>query len=1218
MSSLFSKAVLVFILCLFSIQYAKAQDIKIQYNQTPIKTILKEVTKQTEYNFVYSGFLVDIDKKVSINFQGKREAIKTLLDKIFDGTSIVYEIKGKQIALLSNSIKKGSLDNTGNQTKKGTISGKITDETGEPIIGVAVKNEKNGKVTISDFDGKYTIEAKEGERLSFSIIGMETYSTLVGKNMIVDIPMKTDAIALGDVVVTGYQTISRERATGSFAIIKSDDLQQKPTANISSVLNGLVPGLAVQNSGVDGQTRFIIRGQGTLQSDQVDRDPLIVVDGFPINGYSSGSDSPLTNIKDPFSTINPNDVESITVLKDAAATSIYGARAANGVIVITTKKGKEGTKLDISVDAYTSVSSKVDLDYAFNMASAGNQFRLLELMQKYEPINLTGSYDPYTTATARIRYMSEAYSMLFERDSKGNLSAEDYNTRKQQLIGYADQGLWKRDINKYLFRNMTRQQVNLALRGATEKINYSFSTSYDGENGYSKGNGNSRILLNMASTAKLTKNLSFSVNLNTVFSKRENNGTDLSTLKSYISPWSRLADDNGNFIHVPTSSTVYYPILMSAYEGKTPASWFYNPVSDRQYQDVSSNNMNYRVQGGFDYKTSWGLKLSTKGQYEYRRFESYSGYDVESFYVRNYYNTYSKMNTSTGRYESYFPTGGIFTDSGDKYKGYNLRGQADYNKRFGKHEITLLAGTEVTSSTTDNVPSITRYGFNKNTYSVQSTPDYVTRNNNIFGTSTLMPYAGLGTLASYEERYFSVYANAGYSFNDKLSLTASFRTDATNYQAEDVRDKFSPFWSVGGSWLLSKERFMQDISWINMLKLRSSIGVAGVSAGKKGNSSVTTLKVYPGNITYSNNKPFSVIAMRGNPTLTWEKSRTLNIGMDFSLFSNILYGSLDYYNKYSYDVLAKATVPVISQGVTTATFNNAVVQNNGIELSLGTNMRITGDLVWDGTLNASYNNNRVKEYNVTSSSATMNLDFLEGYPLNSIAVLKPKGYTKEGYIILQGKDGKDEIIKDYTSSHTGDQINRQTGGTIDDLNYTYYLGSYTPKYELGFSNKFSYKGLTLSFMITGRFNYYVSRGDYFNGYRSESSSISKHLDGSFKVYDEGYANQTKYSYFPLYNDDNNAAFKASYCYMYMYNSQLMLRNNYERGDHIRLQEVYLGYDFPKSIISKQNVFNRINIYAQATNLGVIWSACKDFDPEYGFGSIKPMPTFTFGVKLNFK
>lgn len=1191
---------------MFALQ-AYAQQININVKNSTLESVLKTITQQTGYRFTYTD-AINAQKtmvSVDVNNTAPLEFFKTF----FGNYGISYKVSNKLVSL--SPLKQESV-------KKRTVKGKVTDDNGATIPGAAVRNATTGTITVSDMDGNFSIAASEGDKLQFTAIGMADFSTTVGKNDIVNAVLPLDIIALDDVVVTGYQTISKERATGSYSTVSANVISQKPTANISSVLNGMVPGLSVASNAVDGQTRFIIRGQGTLQSSQIDKDPLIVVDGFPINGFSTDNDNPFTNIKDPFSTINPNDVENITVLKDAAATSIYGARAANGVIVITTKKGKAGEKMQISADAYFSVGQKADVEYYFNMASAENQFRYLELMQNYEPIDL-GYYNPYTTKWKKM-YMSDAYSMLWEKDSRGTLSDSDYQARKAELLNYAEQQLWKKDIEKHILQNTIKQNYNLALRGATEKINYAFSASYNKEDGYSIGNANRRIIINMGAVTKLTKNLSFNININTTFAKRDDNGVSLGSLKAIMSPWSRLTDDNGNFIHVPASNTVYYPILMSEYEGKTPASWLYNPVTDRQYQNFTSNNMNYRIQGGFDYKTSWGLNLSAKGQYEYQMFDIKRMYDAESYYVRDMYNTYSKYNAASGKYESFFPAGGIFTDSGDKYESYNLRGQADYHKKIGKHDIVALAGTEIISATTNNIPSITRYGFNKNTYSVLSTPDYVTMYEDIFGDYWYMPYSELGSLSLYEERFFSIYANLGYTFNDKYSITASFRTDATNYQTKETREKFSPFWSVGGSWMVTKEKFMEQATWVDMLKLRASIGVAGVSAGKKGNSTVTTVETNPGDITYTNNQPYSTISMRGNPTLTWEKSRTLNIGVDFSLFENKLYGNIDYYNKLSYDVLAAATVPVISQGVNKTVYNNAKIQNNGIEVSLGTNINIAKDFIWNGQLNLAYNNNLVKEYNVTSSSPTMiNVDFLQGYPLNTILVLKPKGYTADGQIILQGKDGSEEIIKDNKTSHVGDQIERQNGKTVDDLNYTYFLGSYTPKYELGFSNRFTYKGLTLSFMITGRFDYWVNANNRFDASQStDAANMGKHLDGSFEVYDQGYENQTEYSYFPLYSDANKNHFNASWAYMRMDNSQQMFDTQYKRGDHIRLQEIYLGYNLPKRILSKTKIFEGVNIYAQATNLGIIWSSCKDFDPEYTWGTLKPMTTFTFGLKLNFK
>lgn len=1208
-----TKGIITFCTCLIiSIALSDnlfAQHLKINFSNTPLKTVLKAVTEQSGYNFVYSDAVkVAVEQKVTCSIEknatnGKtftQDEIKTLLSQLLKGTNLSYSLKGNHIALYPKGYEQ-------NQSK--TLNGVITDETGEPLPGVTIQNKATGKITASDIDGRYNIEAEEGDELLFTFVGMQDFSSIAGKSSVANIIMKTDAIALENVVITGYQTISKERATGSYVIVNSEVIAQKPTSNISDILGGIIPGLAVSSNSVDGTPRFVIRGQGTLQKDQLDKDPLIVVDGFPINGYSTNSD--------PFSTINPNDVENITVLKDASATSIYGARAANGVIVITTKKAKGSSKLDISADAFVSVSSKPDLDYAFNMASAENQFRYVELMNKYTPVNISGTQDPYLMATARRVYYAEPYSLIWEKNTRASISEQEYSAKRAELIALGNNKIWEKQIKKYLMRNAVKQQYNMALRGSSERIDYAFSASYNSNDTYMVGNGGKRVNLNMQSSAKITKNLSFNVSLNTVFSKTKNNGESIENLKTYVSPWTRFIDESGNYLHVPTAKTIYYPILLSEYNGKTPASWLYNPVEDLKYRHNTTKSLNYRVQGGLNYKTEWGLGLSAKGQYEYGRTDGKNMYDIDSYYVRDLYNTYSTLNPATGLYESYLPAGGVFTDTGNKYDSYNLRGQADFNRTFGKHTISAIAGTEVISSTTDVIPSVTRYGFNKNTYSVLSTPDYVTRKPNIFGVNSLMPYQGLGALSQFIERYFSAYANASYTFNNKYSITGSFRTDATNYQTKETREKFSPFWSVGGSWIMTQENFLKDVKWLNMLKIRASIGIAGVSAGKNNNSTVTTLKTYPGNITYTNNEPFSVIAMRGNPSLTWEKSRTLNIGVDFDLFGSRLYGSIDYYNKYSYDVLAKATVPVISQGTDSANYNNAKVSNKGIEISLNSNIRIAGDLRWSGNLNIAYNTNKILEYNVTSQSPILNMDYLKGYPIDAITVAKLKGYTKEGFVILQGKDGKDETLVDYTSSHLGDQIERQNGMTLDDHNYFYYLGTSTPKYEMGFTNRFTYKGITLSFLITGRFNYWVYKNQIFD-YNMNNPYFSKELDRSFKVYDEGYANQKKYVAFPLYNDENANVFTAAHAYNYTYNMQLKNIDSYQKGDHLRLQEVYLGYELPTKLLDKQRVVKSATIYLQGSNLGLIYSSKKGFDPDYVYGNIKPMRTFTFGIKVNFK
>ena len=1182
---------------------ASAQKISVRVEAGSLDEAFQQIIGKSKVQLVYNTGVASAIHCAGAEFTNKE--IHEILETLLAGTGLTYKAQNGIYMINRQAIPE-------TPQQKTVIKGKVKDNRGALLPGVSVMVKGTTIGVATDVNGEFELVLSDKSPvLVFSFVGMKTKEITAEGVKPLNVVLEEDSEILEDVVVTGYQTISKERATGAYSIINAKDLEQKPTVNISSALNGLVPGLAVSSSPVEGTARFIIRGKGTLQDSQTDSDPLIVVDGFPVSGYSDDSD--------PFATVNPNDVESITVLKDAAATSIYGARAANGVIVITTKKGKAGNKLDISADAFWSVSSRADLDYLFNMASAENQFRYVELMNQYSPI--TVSNDPYTNPRYHANYMSEPHRLIFERDIKGNITADEYEQTKQRLIEAGNRGVWKDDLNDYIFRHALRSQYNVALRGTTERMNYAFSASYDDEKGYLKGNDSRRVMLNMSTAAKLTKNLTFNIALNSTFSNKDNNGPDLYTMSRYISPWTRLVDDNGNFIHVatdmtmPWGATIYEPILNTVYEGKTPADWHFNPAEDRQYTENETKAMNYRVQGGFDYATTWGLDLSAKGQYEWRRTKKHEGYAPESYFVRNLYNTYSTLNPTTGMYDTYFPLGGIFTDNGNEYEAYNLRGQASYNYADDRHALTLLAGTEILSSTLENIPSVTRYGYNEYTNSVETTPDYNKDVTNIFGQPKKMPYKTLGTLSTWEDRFFSVYANASYTYHNKYSLTASFRTDASNFQSKSQRDKFSPFWSVGASWLLSHEKFLAAASWLDQLKLRASFGIAGVAAGKRGTSSVTTLATHPGNAVFPGS--FNSISTRGNETLTWEKSRTFNVGLDMSVFGNKLSGSIEFYNKFSYDVLSDATVPTISQGTPSALFNNAEVLNRGVELSLSSNLRIAGDLKWRGTLNYAYNHNEVKKFDLMTPYYASYPGYVKNYPTDLILVMKPAGYTPEGYVVLQGKDGTQQTILDEESSHDGETIGRSKGESLADNNWFYYLGSYTPKSELSFSSQFVWKGLTLSFMITGRFGYYTYKDDEYDT-RTNLASYSKHLDRSFAVYDEGYANQTGYSALPLYNDENYQTYINTIGETTMYFISSNFASSYISGDHIRLNEVYLGYDLPERLLARQNVFKRVNIYAQASNLGLIWSKNGEMDPDYPAGNLKPMPTFTFGLKLSFK
>ena len=344
------------------------------------------------------------------------------------------------------------------------------------------------------------------------------------------------------------------------------------------------------------------------------------------------------------------------------------------------------------------------------------------------------------------------------------------------------------------------------------------------------------------------------------------------------------------------------------------------------------------------------------------------------------------------------------------------------------------------------------------------------------------------------------------------------------------------------------------------------------------------------------------------------------LGADVAFFGHKLSGSIEFYNKFSYDVLANTTVPVISQGETSMLLNNAEILNRGIEFTIGSDLPVAGNLSWSGMLNYSYNHNELKKFGYTGPYMPVGPSYVVGHPIGSVGVLKAVGYTQEGYVLLEGKDGTRETIMDYNSSHVMDFVIPREGETFNDSNWAYYLGTLAPTSSLSFSNQFSWKGLTLSFMITGQFGYYVSTTsfDSFSPDSRNSAAYSKRLNRALEVYDEGYTNQTSYSELPLYTDSNVDAFRSGETYSATIGAAMYFKSSFVKGDHIRLNEVFLGYDLPENLLAKQGVFSRVNIYAQASNLGLIWSANGKMDPDYPIGSLKPIPVFTFGLRLGFK
>jgi len=1180
-----------------------SQQITLTQKNAKLEDVFKQIMKQTDYHFLYLTPMLTKAKPVDIELHDA--SLSEALTQCFDGQPLTYVIENNTVVVRMKELPSAP------------VRGRVTSATGEPIPGVTVLVKGTNKGTATDGNGYYELQVSpEDKVLIFSGIGLKKQEIAISGLSQINVVMQIEITNLVEinVVSTGYQVIPKERATGSFVKVDEEMLDKKPVVNIASALIGLTPGMTATSS-TDGQfNRFLVRGQGTFQQ-LIDRDPLVVVDGFAIQGVSQQGTG-YNDEKNPFSSINPNDVESITLLKDAAATSIYGARAANGVIVITTKKGKKGESLRVNFGSFVSVTAKPDLDYTYNMASLSSTVKYLENLEKYSLQYNDSWKDPYYSTTNPFIYLSKAAELLHEYKRKSNITQDQYNAGISALM--ADEGKWKDDYNTYLFRNQVNQQYNFNVTGNTERNSYVFSAVYDKELSTSIATEKSKIVLNFSNTYELSKRLSFTFGVNTHFGKNVNNGYGITELMNSTSPYTRLKLDDGTYPHFPTTSTVYRPIYNAKFAGKLPVSWDYNPLKDRDARENTSNIFNLRLQSSLNYKIIEGLNLSLKGQYEKNTYTNRVLYTPESFLMRNYNIQFSTLNTTTGKYATYFPSGSMYSEGGEKYTSYNFRGQLDYNKTFfTNHEISSILGAEILSSTSNTDPRYTRYGYNPNTNAVMTIPDYMTRVTNIFGVSTFYPYATLPGLSSYEERFLSAYFNVNYTYKRKYTITGSARSDASNFVSDEVRNKISPFWSLGGAWNISKENFMQGISFIDNLKLRASYGIAGLAAGKRSVSTLTTVSVGSPSLTGTNNEPYNGVSLRGNPTLTWEKSRTTNIGLDFSMFMGKLYGSLEYYYRYSYDVLAPAPVPYIAQAQSTATYNNAIIANKGIELSLGSRQNITNYISWKGDLNLSYNKTAVLEHLAipTGVGSYNGSVYYPGRPISVIYAYKLIGYTPEGYPKMEGKDGTIQIVTDRASTHLYDLLNGAKGQTIDSSNWLRYYGTTVPVVNIGLTNTFKIHNFTVSFMLTGKFGYFFKRTDGPSNAQT-SAAYAKTLDNAFANDKNGYTGA--YTEMPLYNDNNATVFNTGFAYPYMTNLHYSSDAMIEKGDHIRLNEIYVGYELPNTVFGSKSAIKSLNVYAQARSLGILWSANKlGIDPDYQWYSVKPMPMCTVGFKLSF-
>ncbi|MBK5722350.1 SusC/RagA family TonB-linked outer membrane protein [Dysgonomonas sp. Marseille-P4677] len=1070
------------------------------------------------------------------------------------------------------------------------VTGHIVDKLGEPLIGVTVLNENTKRGSMTDLDGNYKIIAKTGDNLIFRYIGMKTVEvTLRQGQSNINMTLEDDENVLEDVVVTGYQTISKERATGSYAILTSKSLENKTDVNLISRIEGLVPG--INTKGTNGYDKAIIRGRSTVEGNS---NVLYVVDGIP---YEGNTDIYLGETTNPLKYINPNDVANITVLKDAAAASIYGARAANGVIVITTHRGRVG-KTKVSYNGTVRFSEAPSLS-SLNLT---NSSELVDYFQTaYNSVTPGNKVikDKYNTWNERI-FRDPVFDALVAYDS-GSI---DKNELDKSLAYYSSLDN-RNQIYDEFSRTAITHQHTLSVSGGNDKYKFYLSGNFINNNEHDKYSSSKQYAINSKNdfniSSKLSAHLNLTTNINSSDQSNYNTDSYASLLQKYPSYY-MLKDENGNLLNLPNGRGEVYK---SNFElDKLIDAGLYNEYY-YPTQDMNSNlrsvKTNYiRIQGGFNWKIIDGLSASATYQTEIVNSKKKEHFLEESYYMRSNINDAAQINQGVITYN--VPIGGRLNERRSDQQSYTLRGQLNFNKTLGKdHTITALGGAERReNNSTSSEKTLLGYDENGMRYITQDKISQLGKtinstqsiSNNYVDNTIFKLYVGDGLA-----RYVSFYGNASYSYRQRYDISVSARLDESSLFGRKAENKWKPIWSSGASWHISKEDFMKDIDWINYLKLRLTYGIGGNSPS---NSTGIFAKVSSvEKDTYTNLYPLAYIKEPKNEKLTWEKTATTNIGIDFSLFDSRLGGSFDYYQKRSTDLLGdKAADPTL--GWSLIRLNYGAMNNKGVEIALNGLIIKTREFSWNTTLTYTYNKNKLKDFRgAQTRDAFLYNDVLQlEKPISSVYSARYAGLNEKGEPLFYNQN--DEKV-------SFDKI------TKDDLVYS---GTRIPKYTSALMNTFSYKNLELSFKLM-----------YYGGHVIRDQSL-KWLTGEETVN----FNRESLNFWKKPGDELNSDGEPNLNIGPALNSDATRSSwilgwqsrdtNIKKAHYIKLRNINLVYRIPKSILNKMNI-EQLALSFQADDL-VSWTSNGKIDPEttsqdkeYYYVYMRPMPAFSFGININF-
>jgi len=1088
---------LVFVMHISARSYSQNSKLSLNMQNVSIKQILERIEDQSEFRFLYSDSKINVEKKINVDFTNS--SIENVLNNIFKGSEVNYKIVNRQI-LLSTELENGPVP--GQQQK--SVFGKVTDTSGGSLLGVSVvvKGTTNG--TITDVDGNYSISnIPEKGALQFSFVGMKTQEIVIGTKTTINVVMEEETVGLNEVVVVGYGTQKKVNVVGSIAQISGEKLENRPIPNLSSGLAGVLPGVTVtQSTGKPGAngTTVSVRGVGSFGATP---DALVLVDGIP----------------GTMNDINVEDVESISVLKDASTAAIYGARAANGVILITTKKGKEG-KTQINYNGYVGWQAATEFP---NQANS------------WEYAQMANVITPNTYTEAQIA----AYKAGNDVDNYPNTNF----------------------LKEVFSRNGITTSHDLSVNGGTDKSKYFVSFGYLNQQGLVQKNYYERYNARVNLTTQLYNNLTLSVHLSGSSEDRNepqpNGSVDVGALEGIVTYAVRFPS-----IYVGKYSNGTYGVGNNSVG--TPVSW----LESASYLRTPSTKLNNNVK--LDWNVMKDLTLSGIVGYNYMIDNSLS------------YRASQILNPNLS-----LPTSFLNQFRNEtKYK--TVQGLANYSKTIGTHNLGLLLGYSFEAQDI-SLFSGYRESFPSNDYTEMT-----------MGGSSNQQAAGY-TAGWALQSYFGRFK---YDFRQKYLFEATVRYDGSSRFPSG--QKFGTFPSIAGGWRVSEEPFFKPLAnVISNMKLKSSWGILG-------NQNISNYP-YQSTLTSGLNYPIGGVLANGagvtvltDPTIHWESTRTIDGGLELSLFRGLIDLDASYFMKNTYDILYQPSSSVSSVlGMSLSQMNMGKLRNSGVEVQISHQKKIR-DFNYKVTGNLTVVNNKVMSLGVggvqqLSGMVGNGSNLFIGYPMQMYY-----GYLTDGVFMNSSEIASwANQTKVNPSSQAGDiRYKDLNDDNIVDQKDMTYLGSNIPKFNYSFSLDAGYKGFDVKVLFQGVAN--VS--GYLSGYAGWAfntlGTIQKwQMDGYF--------------------DPNNPVRNPAYPRLQAFSNTTP--PNYVMSDfwvlnasYCRIKNLQVGYTVPKSILKKSGI-EKVRVYFSGDNVFTFKKYREGWDPEINTsGPYYPiLATYTFGVNLNF-